>query len=114
MAFESPRRLPGALAVLAEAMADRPAAVCRELTKRFEEVAHGTVAELAERFADPPRGEITLVLGPWRVEPGAASAADAHEAVAELVAAGVPRKQAVEVVARLTGAARNELYRASL
>ena len=114
VAFESPRRLPGVLAVLAEEMAERRAAVCRELTKRFEEVAHGTLAELAARFTDPPRGEITVVLGPWPVEPGAGAAADAHDAVAELVAAGVPRKQAVEIVARLTGAARNELYRASL
>ena len=83
-------------------MPDRPAAVCRELTKRFEEVAHGTVAELAERFAEPPRGEITVVLGPWSGEAGSAGAAEAEHAVAELVAAGVPRRQAVDVVARLT------------
>ena len=44
-------------------MPERPAAVCRELTKRFEEVVRGTLGELAERFAEPPKGEITLVLG---------------------------------------------------
>ena len=116
VAFESPRRLPASLSVLAEEMPERPAAVCRELTKRFEEVVRGTVAELAARFAEPPRGEITLVLG-WRrpLKPGVTGADDeALGAVAELVASGVARKQAVDLVARLTGAPRNALYRGSL
>jgi len=111
VAFESPRRLPATLRSLAAADADRPAAVCRELTKKFEEVARGSAAELAARFAEPPKGEITLVLGP------AAPATDAGEAVGavvELIAAGVPRRLAADVVARLTGAARNELYRRTL
>ena len=97
---------------LAAAAPDREAAVCRELTKRFEEIARGTASELAERFAEPPKGEITLVLGP-----GAEATADdasAFEVVAELVAAGVPRKQAAAVVSRLTGVARNRLYKESL
>ena len=55
VAFESPRRLPTSLAVLAEEMPERSAAVCRELTKRFEEVVRGTLRELAARFAAPPR-----------------------------------------------------------
>jgi 16S rRNA (cytidine1402-2'-O)-methyltransferase len=115
VAFESPRRLPGSLGVLAEAMPERPAAVCRELTKRFEEVVRGTVAELALRFSEPPKGEITLVLaGVDAVSGDAALDVDAVGAVAELVAAGVARKQAVDLVARLTGASRNALYRASL
>nr|MBA2741116.1 16S rRNA (cytidine(1402)-2'-O)-methyltransferase [Actinomycetota bacterium] len=113
VAFESPRRLPGSLAVLAEAMPDRPVAVCRELTKRFEEVVRGRLDEVAEAFRDPPRGEITLVLGRFVVEVRDVSEV-AIRTVAELVEAGVPRKQAVDVVARLTGAARNTLYRASL
>jgi 16S rRNA (cytidine1402-2'-O)-methyltransferase len=88
--------------------------VCRELTKRFEEVARGTVEELRGRFAEPPLGEITLVLGEAFValDEGAGDAARA--AVAELVAAGVGRRQAVDLVARLTGSPRNALYRASL
>jgi len=115
VAFESPRRLPASLAVLAGSMPDRPAAVCRELTKRFEEVEHGTLAELAERFVEPPRGEITLVLGPGGPDARLReSDVEAAEAVAELVAAGLPRRQAVDVVARLTGASRNALYRGSL
>ncbi len=112
VAFESPRRLPRTLRSLAAASPERPVGVCRELTKRFEEVARGTAAELADRFAEPPKGEITLVIGAAsaRVE-GTDSAA---EAVAELVAAGLARRRAAEVVARLTGVSRNELYRRTL
>jgi 16S rRNA (cytidine1402-2'-O)-methyltransferase len=113
VAFESPRRLPGSLRVLAEAMPDRRAAICRELTKRFEEIVRGTLAELAARFAEPARGEITVVIGPSAVEETGVPD-EAVSAVAELVAAGVARRQAVDVVARLSGTARNSLYRASL
>ena len=114
VAFESPRRLPASLRVLAEVLAGRPAAVCRELTKRFEEVVRGPVEELAERFAEPPRGEITLVLGPAEA-PGPRGTDDvARAAVADLVAAGAPRRTAAEVVSRLTRTPRNALYRDSL
>jgi 16S rRNA (cytidine1402-2'-O)-methyltransferase len=112
VAFESPQRLPATLRSLAAAAPAREVAVCRELTKRFEEIARGTAPELAERFSEPPKGEITLVLGP-----GVGVAADeaaALEAVAELVAAGVPRKRATEIVSRLSGVARNLLYERSL
>jgi 16S rRNA (cytidine1402-2'-O)-methyltransferase len=112
VAFESPQRLPRALEGIAAVLPDRPAAVCRELTKRFEEVALGTVAELAARFADTPKGEVTLVLGPALV-PGADEGA-ATAAVARLVAAGLPRREAADVVSGLTGVARNRLYRTSL
>src|SRR4051794_32533352 len=63
VAFESPQRLPATLRSLAAADPKREVAVCRELTKRFEEVVRGTAAEVAERFAVPPKGEVTLVLG---------------------------------------------------
>ncbi len=113
VAFESPRRLPESLTLLAHAMPDRAGAVCRELTKKFEEVRRGTLAELSAEYAESPRGEITLVLGP------AAAVENASKdvrlaAVAELVAAGTPRRAAADVVARLTGGSRNALYRASL
>jgi 16S rRNA (cytidine1402-2'-O)-methyltransferase len=113
VAFESPRRLPASLASLAAANSDRRVAVCRELTKKFEEVVRGTAAELEARFAVPPKGEVTVVVGPVerrQVEGDEKAVA----AVAELVAAGVSRRQAADVVARLTGVARNRLYRASL
>ncbi len=114
VAFDSPRRLPASLAALARAMPARPAAVCRELTKRFEEVVRGTLSELAERFAEPPKGEITLVLGAGSERPQEELVTDAAGVVAELVAAGVSRRQAVNLVVRLTGTPRNALYRSSL
>jgi len=112
VAFESPRRLPLALSTLAQVLPERPAAVCRELTKRFEEVARGLPAELAARFAEPPKGEISLVLGAAPAEER--DEGPALAAMLELVGAGVPRRGAAELVARLTGVPRNRLYGASL
>lgn len=114
VAFESPRRLPASLAVLTEVLPGRNAAVCRELTKRFEEVVRGSLEELAARFTDPPKGEITLVLGSAEPLASARDDAAARVAVADLVAAGARRRAAVDVVSRLTGASRNALYRGSL
>ena len=112
VAFESPQRLPATLRSLADVDPGREVAVCRELTKRFEEIVRGSAQELAERFTESPKGEITLVIGP-----GTAESADegvALAAVAELVEAGVPRRRAAELIARVTGIARNRLYRGSL
>jgi 16S rRNA (cytidine1402-2'-O)-methyltransferase len=112
VAFESPQRLPTTLRSLAGAAPQRRLAVCRELTKQFEEVVRGTAEELAGRFAEPPKGEITLVLGGGEsIEPDETAAL---EALAELAALGVGRRRAADVVARLTGVSRNRLYRASL
>lgn len=113
VAFESPRRLPATLRSLAAADPDREVAVCRELTKRHEEIVRGTAAEVAARIQEPPRGEITLVLGAGsgRDSPSLGAAA---AAVAELVAAGLARRRAAEVVSRLTGVSRNRLYDTSL
>ena len=113
VAFESPQRLAGVLASLAEALPDRPVAVCRELTKRFEEVVRGSANELVERFSGGAKGEITIVIGPSEVEAGADEGV-ATQAVAELVAGGVPRRLAADVVSRLTGVPRNRLYQRSL
>ena len=114
VAFESPRRIAGSLRVLADVTPGRPAAVCRELTKRYEEVVRGTLDELAGRFAEPPRGEITLVLGATDAPASSSSDDPARAAMAELVEAGASRRTAAEVVSRLTGASRNALYRGSL
>jgi 16S rRNA (cytidine1402-2'-O)-methyltransferase len=112
VAFESPRRLPATLRSLADALPQRPVAVCRELTKQFEEVVQGSAREVAECFRKAPKGEITLVVGPGEPEP--AEPAIAVAAVTELIAAGVSRRQAADLVSRLTGASRNRLYRGSL
>jgi 16S rRNA (cytidine1402-2'-O)-methyltransferase len=113
VAFESPERLPASLASLAATHPDMSVAVCRELTKRFEEVQRGTAAEIASRFAEAPRGEITLVLRGGAAERASADATTvevARAAVGELVAAGTPRGVAAAVVSRLTGVRRNRLY----
>jgi 16S rRNA (cytidine1402-2'-O)-methyltransferase len=114
IAFESPQRLPGTLRSLAAADPERQVAVCRELTKRFEEVARGTARELAERFTESPKGEITIVFGPVATRDDTASEERALVAVRELVASGVPRRRAAEIVSRLVGIPRNRLYDASL
>jgi 16S rRNA (cytidine1402-2'-O)-methyltransferase len=111
VAFASPQRLPATLRSLAASQPQRSLAVCRELTKKFEEVVRGSAADLADSFSTAPKGEITLVLGPGGKEPDVDAALGA---VVELVAAGVPRRRAAEMVARLTGASRNELYRRTL
>ena len=111
VAFEAPQRLPATLRSLADSAPGRQVAVCRELTKRFEEVVRGAARDVAERFAEPPKGEITLVLGPGAVE---VDSSDAATAVAELVAAGLSRRRAAGIVARLTGVSRNDLYNRTL
>jgi 16S rRNA (cytidine1402-2'-O)-methyltransferase len=110
VAFESPRRVTASLAVLAAVDPDRPVAVCRELTKVHEEVVRGTAAELAARLqAEPPRGEVVLVVGAGRA--GAPEAGAAVDALRRLVAAGAKPRPAAAVVAELTGLSANALYR---
>jgi 16S rRNA (cytidine1402-2'-O)-methyltransferase len=111
VAFESPKRLPATLALLARADPDRPAAVCRELTKIHEEVRRGSAAELAAHYAkEPPRGEVVLVVGP---APEAPRDEDrALHALRALVDAGAKPRPAAKVVAELTGVPANRLYAA--
>ena len=113
VAFESPKRLPATLRSLAGADPGRPVAVCRELTKRFEEVVRGPAEEIAARFAEPPKGEITVVLGPSG-DTGSGAEQDALAAVVELVETGLPRRRAADLISGLTGVPRNKLYKASL
>ncbi len=111
VAFESPRRAGATLALLAELDAERPVALCREMTKRFEEVVRGSAAELAGRYAAAaPKGEVVLVIG--AAEAGSGDRASAEHAVRELVAAGAKPRPAATVIAGLTGLSANELYRA--
>jgi 16S rRNA (cytidine1402-2'-O)-methyltransferase len=113
VAFESPRRLPATLALLAEQDPERQAAVCRELTKAHEEIVRGTAAELAARYADnPPKGEIVLVIAPPSAAEPNSPDPSALDAVRQLVAAGAHPRKAATVVASLTGTSANALYRA--
>ncbi|MBB1500821.1 16S rRNA (cytidine(1402)-2'-O)-methyltransferase [Propioniciclava sp. MC1683] len=111
--FEAPHRLADFLADARDALgADRPAAVCRELTKTYEEVVRGTLAELAEWATGEVRGEITVV-----VAGATGPAGSVEDAVAEVLArveAGERFKSAVAEVAAASGLAKNELYEAAL
>jgi 16S rRNA (cytidine1402-2'-O)-methyltransferase len=115
--FESPHRIAGSLADLAGAFgADRPAALCRELTKTYEQVRRGPLGELAAGVAaDPPRGEITLVVAGAPAAPRVALAAgDLAAAVAERQATGLSRRDAITAVAAETGTPRREVYAAAV
>jgi 16S rRNA (cytidine1402-2'-O)-methyltransferase len=110
--FEAPHRLAAALRDLAAAFgADRQAAVCRELTKTYEEVRRGGLGELADWAAGEVRGEITLVVAGAearasdRAEPDALAAA-----VAEAEQAGASRKDAIAAVARVHGRPKREVF----
>ncbi|GAA1247470.1 16S rRNA (cytidine(1402)-2'-O)-methyltransferase [Oryzihumus leptocrescens] len=111
--FEAPHRLDATLAAMAEAFgADRPAAVCRELTKTYEEVRRGGLAELAAWAPDGVRGEITIVVGgaPAAVsDPG-----EALRVIQERVAAGERLKDVAADVAASTGLSKKALYDAAV
>jgi 16S rRNA (cytidine1402-2'-O)-methyltransferase len=111
VAFESPRRLSKSLAALAQLAPDRQAAVCRELTKVHEEVARGTIGELARRFRDDVKGEIIVVIAPSTDRPSEPDLAFAVDALRRLVHAGARPRAAAGVVAALTGTKPNDLYR---
>jgi 16S rRNA (cytidine1402-2'-O)-methyltransferase len=106
--YEAPHRLAEALADLADAFGPRPAAVARELTKRFEEVRRGTLPELAAHYAAAQaRGEITLVVGP---APEEAAGADALDAALREALAGHSVKDAAALVAGALGLPRKVVY----
>ncbi|MFC7432537.1 MULTISPECIES: 16S rRNA (cytidine(1402)-2'-O)-methyltransferase [unclassified Agrococcus] len=110
--FESPHRIADALADVAHVLGDRPVAVARELTKRFEEVRRGTAAELEPWAREGVKGEIVLVIG--GAQPAPASLEDAVADVLARVAAGERLKEAAGAVAERTGRGRSELYDAAL
>jgi 16S rRNA (cytidine1402-2'-O)-methyltransferase len=113
VAFESPRRLPQSLSALAALAPNRPAAVCRELTKIHEEVARATLGELARRFRDDVKGEIVLVIAPGGAESSQGpDLAFAVDALRRLVQSGARPRAAASVVGALTGTRPNDLYRA--
>jgi len=113
--FEAPHRTLAALTALAAAFGDdRSGAVCRELTKTYEEVVRGGLGELVSWAGGEVRGEVTLVIGGRPAGDAAASMTDALTQVAALVQAGERLKGAVAGVASSTGIAKNLLYAAAL
>jgi 16S rRNA (cytidine1402-2'-O)-methyltransferase len=109
--FESPRRLQATLEAMAEAFgAERPAAVCRELTKTHEQVRRGTLAELADWAQHDVKGEVTLVVGGSTGPRQAPDAPTLAAAVAQAEAAGTDRKRAIAETARTWGIPKREVY----
>ncbi|HZJ29217.1 MAG TPA: 16S rRNA (cytidine(1402)-2'-O)-methyltransferase [Solirubrobacterales bacterium] len=111
VAFESPRRIAESLAALAAIAPDRPAAVCREMTKLHEEVRRGTLAELARGTPAEVKGEIVLVIGPAESHSGSTDITFAVDSLRALVQSGARPRAAATVVAALTGTRANDLYR---
>ena len=111
--YESGPRLGASLAALAAGLGPRPAAVAREISKRFEEAVDGDLATLAARYADaPPKGEIVIVVGPPGDAP-AATAADLDGALVRALAEG-PLKSAVAEVAEALDLPRKQVYARAL
>ena len=113
--YESPHRLAESLAALAEGLGpDRPAAVARELTKRFEEVRRAGLGELAAHYAvHAPRGEIVLVIGP-APEEAAPAGADLDAQLRAALATGASLRDAAAMVAAATGLPRRQVYNRAL
>ena len=110
--FEAPHRTGAALAAMAEAFgADRPGAVCRELTKTHEEVRRGPLAELVTWAADGIRGEVTIVVqGAVATHEVASDPDSLLAAVAALEGEGTSRKEAIVAVARRAGLPKRDVY----
>lgn len=106
--FASPKRLAADLSDLAEACGDREVAVCRELTKLHEETWVGSLPEAAVTWAEPVKGEVTLVLGP--IEPETASKDDAVERARVLMAEGTSISEAARRAASELGVSRRDVY----
>ncbi len=112
--FESPNRVAEALGDMATVLGNRDAAVARELTKLYEEVARAPLFDLANRYAEtPPRGEVVIVVAP----PGEGAAIGPEEIEARLraaIAEGSSVKDASALVAAETGHPRRDVYAAAL
>lgn len=113
--FEAPHRAAASLAAMAESFgADRDAVVCRELTKTYEEIRRGQLAELAEWAADGIRGELSIVVAGAPVLSVDASPDQLNDRVQQLIGDGVDKKAAIVAVAREVGVPKREVYDAVL
>ena len=113
--FEAPHRTGEVLADMAEIWgASRSAAVCRELTKTYEEVRRGSLSDLVSWAGEGVKGEVTLVVAGASTAPATFSDDQLRAEVAELEASGSSRRDAVSAVARRTGVARRRVYNAAL
>ena len=115
--YEAPHRLAETMKAILDALGDRPAAIARELTKKFEEFRRGRLSELLAWCGEtPPRGEFVLVVGGAEEKTEAVPAApeDAVELARTLAARGMAKKEAIREAARRTGLSRRDVYQAVL
>ena len=112
IAFEAPHRLLASLGDILGVLGDRRVAVCRELTKVYEEIYRGTVSQAIAHFAEP-RGEFTLVIE-GKEKTASKVSADTVDQLRRLRDEGLPAKEAVARVARASGVPKREVYRAWL
>ena len=111
VAFEAPHRLRKSLADIEMVLGNRPLAICRELTKLYEEVWRGTVAEARAHFDEvEPRGEFTLVIGGASEEHEHWDEERVRAELDQLLAQGLPRPVAARRVATASGWNRSEVY----
>ena len=120
--FEAPHRLRATLSDLDVVFGDRPLAVCRELTKLYEEVFRGTAAEGLDHF-DSPRGEVVIVIQgrPATTSPLAETKSEDNQSdveeelrqrLSQLKKEGVKAKEAVAAVVEISGLSKNQVYQA--
>lgn len=115
--YEAPHKLLTTLSDMAEVFGgDRPLSLCRELTKLHEEVVRTTLSEALERYTEnPPKGEFVLIVaGAKPEEKEIPSETDAAARLAELIAQGLSRKDAVKQTAKELGLSKNVVYEIAL
>ncbi len=109
VAFESPRRLRETLETAVEVLGEREIVICRELTKRFEEISRGPAAELLASLPEHIRGEIVLVFAPAPAA-GEPVPPSLEEAVGALLEEGLPARRIAAILSPLAGVSRNDIY----
>lgn len=110
--FESVHRIAASLHDMASAMGARDAAICREMTKTYEEVDRGTLSALAQRWASKPaKGEFVVVIGPAAIEP---APQDLEGAIKDALKAGAPVKEVAAQLAKDSGMAKRDIYQMAL
>lgn len=110
--FESVHRIAASLSDMASAMGSRDAAICREMTKTYEEVDRGTLSALAQRWASKPaKGEFVVVIGP---SAGETAPLDLEGAITDALTNGAPVKEVAAQLARESGMPKRDIYQMAL
>jgi len=115
IAYESPHRLAKTLAMASPILGERRIAICRELTKKFEEITRGTATELTAGLPEKVKGEIVLVFeGVGATDKNALEDDSVEQALTGLLKEGVSPRRAAELISLASGISRNRLYKKAL